>query len=64
MGAAMAQVAERAAELGARWVITFVDEQNEASVKGCLRAGFVPYLRRRESFRLFYRRVSFDLIEV
>jgi GNAT superfamily N-acetyltransferase len=64
MGAAMAQVAERAAELGARWVVTFVDELNEPSVKGCVRAGFTPYLRRRESFRLFYRRVTFDAIEV
>ena len=62
MGAAMAQVAERAAEFGVRWVITFVDQQNEASTKGCIRAGFVPYLRRREQFRLFSRRVTFDLI--
>ena len=63
MGAAMAQVGERAAEFGARWVITFVDEQNEASVKGSIRAGFAPYLRRRERFRLLYRHVTFDLIE-
>jgi len=62
MGAAMAQVAERAAEVGARWVITFVDEQNQGSVKGCIRAGFTLYLRRRERFRLFYRHVTFDLI--
>lgn len=63
MGAAMTQVAERAAEFGARWVITFVEEQNQASVKGCIRAGFAPYLRRRERFRLFYRHVTFDLIQ-
>jgi GNAT superfamily N-acetyltransferase len=60
MGAAMAQVADRAAALGTRWVVTFVDEANEASLKGCLRAGFTPYLRRREQFRLFYRRVTFE----
>jgi RimJ/RimL family protein N-acetyltransferase len=59
MSAAMAQIAERAAEHGARWVITFVDEQNQASLKGCLRAGFTPYLRRLERFRLFHRSVSF-----
>jgi hypothetical protein len=63
MGAAMAQVAERGAALGTRWVITFVDEANEASLKGCLRAGFTPYLRRREKFRLFYRRVTFRSID-
>jgi hypothetical protein len=44
-------------------VITFVDEQNPASLKGCLRAGFAPYLRRRERFRLFRRSVTFDPIE-
>lgn len=60
MGAAMAQVAERAAELGTRWLITFCDEVNEASVKGCIRAGFTPYLRRRETFRLFSRQVTFE----
>ncbi len=60
MGAAMALVAERAADHGARWVITFVDEHNPASFKGCVRAGFSPYLRRHERFRLFHRSVSFE----
>ena len=59
MAAAMAQIAERAGEFGARWVVTFVDESNVASLKGCARAGFVPFLRRHEAFRLFRRRVSF-----
>jgi GNAT superfamily N-acetyltransferase len=63
MGAAMAQVAERAADFGARWVITFVDEANPASFKGCIRAGFAPYLKRRERFRLFYRQVRFEPME-
>jgi len=59
MAAAMAQIAERAGQFGARWVVTFVDESNVASLKGCARAGFVPFLRRHEAFRLFRRRVSF-----
>lgn len=63
MGSAMAEVASRAAEYGARWVITFVDEQNQASVKGCLRAGFTPYLKRREKFRFFHREVVFEQIQ-
>ncbi len=63
MGAAMAEIAARAAEHGARWVITFVDANNEASLKGCVRAGFTPYLRRHEKFRLFYRQVAFEPIE-
>jgi GNAT superfamily N-acetyltransferase len=63
MSAAMAQVAERAADFGARWVITFVDERNTASLKGCARAGFAPYLKRHEKFRLFYRQIRFEPIE-
>jgi GNAT superfamily N-acetyltransferase len=59
MGAAMAEVALRAADHGARWVITFVDQQNEASFKGCIRAGFTPYLQREEKFRWFRRQVVF-----
>jgi GNAT superfamily N-acetyltransferase len=61
MGAAMSQVAERARDYGARWVITFVDAQNEASIKGCMRAGFQTYLTRKERFRFFFRQVSFEL---
>jgi len=60
MAAAMAQIAERASQFGARWVVTFVDEANVASLKGCARAGFEPYLRRHERFRLFRRYVSFS----
>jgi hypothetical protein len=59
MSAAMAQIAARAAQEGARWVITFVDEDNPASVKGCLRAGFTPYMKRHEKFRFFRRQVTF-----
>jgi len=62
MAAAMAQIAERADQFGARWEVTFVDEGNAASLKGCARAGFVPYLRRDERFRLFRRRVSFTSV--
>ncbi len=50
IASAMALIAERAGDFGARWVVTFVDETNVASLKGCARAGFVPYLRRRVRF--------------
>ncbi|HET9274742.1 MAG TPA: GNAT family N-acetyltransferase [Gemmatimonadales bacterium] len=59
MAHGMARVAEHAVELGARWVITFVGEDNIASLKGCRKAGFVPWVERRESWRLFRRRVRF-----
>ena len=64
MASAMAQIAARAADGGVRWVITFVDEANTPSLKGCERAGFAPYLRRVELYRLFRRVVAFlPLIE-
>ena len=59
MPCAMAQIAKQAADLGARWVITFVMDDNIPSLKGCKRAGFVPYLTRREQWRLFHRRMTF-----
>jgi GNAT superfamily N-acetyltransferase len=58
MPAAMARIAERAADLGARWVITFVEQGNIASLKGCERSGFAPYLRERVTWRWFRRSVT------
>ena len=57
MAHAMARIAAEASCLGARWVVTFVGADNAASLKGCRKAGFTPYLERRESWRLFRRRV-------
>jgi GNAT superfamily N-acetyltransferase len=42
MSAAMALIAEQAATIGARHVLTFVGLDNIASLKGCQRAGFNP----------------------
>jgi GNAT superfamily N-acetyltransferase len=55
MSAAMAQIAERGAETGARSVLTFVGRDNPASLKGCRRAGFSPdmvHTRRDLAFGL------------
>jgi GNAT superfamily N-acetyltransferase len=59
MSHAMALIAEAAGTLGARRVITFVHHANIASLKGCERAGFAPYIERREAWSLFRRRVRF-----
>ena len=59
MPAAMAMIAERATQLGRRYVITFVLHDNVPSLKGCTKAGFQPYLIRRDTqtlFNLFKRR--------
>lgn len=56
---AMARIAEQGSNLGARRVMTFVTEDNIPSLKGCQRAGFVPFLARRERWRLLHRRSTF-----
>jgi len=62
MPEAMARISEKAADLGARWVITFVTTDNQPSLKGCERAGFSPYVLRRERWRLFRRTLSFEAL--
>jgi RimJ/RimL family protein N-acetyltransferase len=59
MSHAMARIAAAAGKLGARRVITFVHHANIASLKGCERAGFAPYIERREAWSLFRRRIRF-----
>jgi len=53
MSAAMARIAERAADIGASHVITFVDEHNIPSLKGCQRAGFNPHMLHHRTRLLF-----------
>jgi hypothetical protein len=59
MAAAMASIAERGTDLGARWVLTFVGTENTPSLKGCARAGFSTYTRRLQEWRTFRCRTSF-----
>jgi RimJ/RimL family protein N-acetyltransferase len=59
MACAMAQIAEEAVQFGARWAMTFVAPGNEPSLRGCERAGFEPYIRRNEAWRMFHRRIDF-----
>ena len=44
MSAAMALIAEEGIAIGARYVLTFVDQNNIASLKGCQKAGFYPHM--------------------
>ncbi|MBI1875754.1 MAG: N-acetyltransferase [Acidobacteria bacterium] len=60
MPSAMAQIAERARDHGARWVLTFVVPDNVPSLKGCKRSGFVPRLLKHDGWRLFRRRITFE----
>lgn len=65
MSAAMALIAERAADIGARYVLTFVGEDNIASLKGCQRAGFAPHLIHRQDQYAFgiVRRQHFTVMD-
>ena len=62
MPAAMARIAEKANDLGVRWVITFVGIDNIPSLKGCWRSGFDPYILRKEKWFMFKKTVTFENI--
>jgi RimJ/RimL family protein N-acetyltransferase len=62
MSAAMALIAERGAEIGARHVLTFVGLDNIASLKGCQRAGFNPLILHR-SVRFGFGTIRRDRFE-
>jgi GNAT superfamily N-acetyltransferase len=62
MPAAMARIAERAADTGARYVHTFVGIDNMPSLKGCVRAGFPPHQWRTQHLRLFRRHTDFTAL--
>jgi hypothetical protein len=64
MPCSMAQIAEHAAARGARWVVTFVTEDNVPSLKGCDRAGFSPYIRRSVRWNGLRRTVTFGELGV
>ena len=49
MSEAMAIIAEQGHEVGARYTITFVEEGNIPSLKGCANAGFSTYIVRTEN---------------
>jgi hypothetical protein len=59
MAAAMAQIAARGSELGARWTLTVVLEDNAPSIKGCLKAGFEPYMLKLDGWRLLRHEIRY-----
>jgi ribosomal protein S18 acetylase RimI-like enzyme len=63
MSAAMSQIAERARDHGARYVITFVGVDNAASLKGCERSGFRVYARRLQDWHALRRSVDFRYLD-
>ena len=59
MGAAMAAIAEKGLQSGARFAVTYVQKDNIPALKGCAAAGFFPYLTRVEKWRGFSFTESF-----
>ena len=62
MSAAMARLADQAAEMGAMAALTFVAPDNIPSLRGCARAGFEPYTMRHIAWRFFRRRTTYRAI--
>jgi hypothetical protein len=62
MPCAMSQIAEVGTKLNAKRIFTYVGEDNIGSLKGCKRAGFMPYLMRTERWRFFRRSMDFNLL--
>ncbi|MGD9489714.1 MAG: GNAT family N-acetyltransferase [Calditrichaceae bacterium] len=56
---AMSQIAEKGADHGGRYILTFVRTDNIPSLKGCQRSGFFPYQIRKDRWRFFTRSLNF-----
>ena len=64
MGLAMSLIAEKATDLGARYVVTVVGTDNVPSLKGCAKANFFPHLNREVTWSMLRRRVEFAPVPV
>jgi len=59
---AISEIAKKGRDFGAKYIITFVPEQNIPSLKGCKRAGFSPYMVRVAKWRWFRRHCEFKML--
>jgi len=62
MSEAMALIAERASDVGAYEVLAFVDHRNVSSLKGCQRAGFLPYMLQNR-YQIGYGAIAWNKFE-
>jgi RimJ/RimL family protein N-acetyltransferase len=60
MAAAAAGISELGKKVGAKLVLTFIEQNNIASLKASKRAGFFPYTMRHEKWFLFHRTLTFS----
>ncbi len=62
MPLAMATIAEKGKDLGARFATTYVQDFNLPSIKCVLQAGFTPYIKRTAVRRPGHRDIEFRLL--
>ena len=60
MTGASCAIADRAVELGVRYVMGFIGEHNTASLRSAEKAGFTPFVVRTERWVGFRRHVRFE----
>jgi RimJ/RimL family protein N-acetyltransferase len=56
---ALPEFVKEAERLGARWLFSWPSAGDQPMIRILERAGFVPHILRRESYRLLRRRVTF-----
>jgi hypothetical protein len=64
MPRAMSILCEKAAQLDVKRINTFVTITNIPSLRGCKRAGFYPYMIRKDRWLFFKRFISFHPVTV
>lgn len=47
---------------GTRWILSFIRKSNSPSLKAGIRAGFVPYMIRKETWRMFRRKLGYTVL--
>jgi GNAT superfamily N-acetyltransferase len=62
MSYVMSELAASAKSMGARWLLTIVEENNLASLKGCRNAGFRPFKVREERWRALRKVQNYGLL--
>ena len=62
MAVAADQIMEYAGGFGVRFGLGFIGTTNAPSLKGGEKGGFIPFMKREESWVLFRRRVRFHLL--
>ena len=58
MASVLSQVSEKGSDLGARWVLTTVRQENIPALKGCKNAGLEMHRAFEVRWRLFRRHIT------